>query len=51
VIEGLVYGMQAIDPLTILAGCLAMALVAVVASVIPAGRAIRISPLLALRSE
>jgi predicted permease len=51
VIEGLVYGMQAIDPLTIVAGCLAMAFVAVVASVIPAGRAIRISPLLALRSE
>jgi len=50
-IEGLVYGIHAIDPLTIVAGCLAMALVAVVASVIPAGRAIRVSPVLALRSE
>jgi predicted permease len=51
VIEGLVYGIHAIDPLTIIAGCLTMALVAVVASVIPAGRAIRVSPVLALRSE
>ena len=50
-IEGLVYGIHAIDPLTIVAGSLAMALVAVMASVIPAGRAIRISPVRALRSE
>jgi ABC-type antimicrobial peptide transport system permease subunit len=51
VIEGLVYGIHTIDPLTIAAGCIAMALVAVIASVIPAGRAIRVSPVLALRSE
>jgi putative ABC transport system permease protein len=51
VIGGLVYGIEAIDPLTIVAGCLAMALVAVIASVIPARRAIRVSPVLALRSE
>jgi predicted permease len=51
VIEGLVYGMQPIDALTILAGCAAMALVAIIASVIPAARAIRISPVLALRSD
>lgn len=51
VVEGLVYEIHAIDPLTIAAGCLAMALVAVIASVLPAGRAIRISPVLALRSE
>jgi putative ABC transport system permease protein len=51
VIEGLVYEIHAIDPLTIAAGCLAMALVAVIASAIPAGRAIRVSPVLALRSE
>jgi predicted permease len=51
VIEGLVYGIHAIDPLTIAAGCLAMVLVAVLASVIPAGRATRVSPVLALRSE
>jgi putative ABC transport system permease protein len=51
VIGGLVYGVHAIDPLTIVAGCIAMTLVAVIASVIPAGRAIRVSPVLALRSE
>ncbi len=51
VIGGLVYGIRAIDPLTILVGCLAMTLVAIIASVIPAGRAIRVSPVLALRSE
>jgi predicted permease len=51
VISGLVYGVHTLDPLTILAGCLAVALVAVIASVIPAGRAIRVSPVLALRSE
>jgi putative ABC transport system permease protein len=51
VIEGLVYQIHAIDPLTILAGCLAMAMVAVIASAIPAGRAVRVSPALALRSE
>jgi ABC-type antimicrobial peptide transport system permease subunit len=51
VIGGLVYGIHAIDPLTIGVGCLAMTLVAIIASVIPAGRAIRVSPVLALRSE
>ena len=51
VIEGLVYGIRAVDPLTIAAACMAMTLVAVAASVIPAGRAIRVSPVLALRSE
>jgi putative ABC transport system permease protein len=51
VIGGLVYGIHAIDPLTIVVGCLAMTLVTIIASLIPAGRAIRISPVLALRSE
>jgi predicted permease len=51
VIEGLVYGIHAIDPLTIVAGCHAMVLVAVIASVIPAARAIRVSPVQALRAE
>jgi len=49
--QGLVYGIQAIDPLTILAGCFAMTLVAVIASVVPAGRASRVSPVCALRSD
>jgi predicted permease len=51
VFEGLVYGVRPIDPLTIVTGCFAMALVAVIASVIPAARAIRVSPVLALRAE
>jgi len=51
VIGGLVYGIHSIDPLTIVVGCLTMTLIAVIASVIPAGRAVRVSPMLALRSE
>jgi putative ABC transport system permease protein len=51
VIGGLVYGIHAIDPLTIVVGCIAMTFVAIIASVIPAGRAVRVSPVLALRSE
>jgi ABC-type antimicrobial peptide transport system permease subunit len=51
VIGGLVYGMRPIDPLTIAFGCFAMTLVAVLASLIPALRAVRVSPVLALRSE
>ena len=51
VIEGLVYDIHAIDLPTIVAGCVAMALVAVVASAIPAARAVRLRPVLALRSE
>jgi putative ABC transport system permease protein len=51
VIEGLVYEIRALDPLTVVAGCIAMTLVAVAASMIPAGRAVRVPPVLALRSE
>jgi len=51
VLEGLVYGIGAVDPLTIAGGCVAMSLVAVVASLVPAGRAMSVSPVLALRSE
>jgi predicted permease len=51
VVEGLVYEIQAIDPLTILAGAVAMAMVAVAASAVPAMRAVRVPPVMALRSE
>lgn len=51
VVEGLVYGIDAVDPLTLAAGCLALGLVAVGASAIPAARAVRVPPVLALRSE
>jgi ABC-type antimicrobial peptide transport system permease subunit len=50
-IEGMVYGIAALDPLTVSGGCVTLALVAVAASVIPAARAIRVSPVTALRSE
>jgi ABC-type antimicrobial peptide transport system permease subunit len=51
VVEGLVYGIGAMDPPTLLAGCVALAGVAVAASVLPALRAVRVPPVLALRSE
>jgi ABC-type lipoprotein release transport system permease subunit len=51
VVEGLVYEIEAIDPLTILAGAVAMALVAVTASAVPAVRAVRVPPVMALRAE
>ena len=50
-VEGLVYDVQAVDPLTLAGGCLALAFVAVAASAIPAARAVRVPPVLALRSE
>jgi putative ABC transport system permease protein len=50
-LQGMVYGIGAIDPLTMVAGALALALVAVAASAIPAIRAMRVSPVTALRSE
>lgn len=50
-VEGMVYGIAALDPLTLVEGCLALTLVAVVASVIPAARAVGVSPVTALRSE
>jgi ABC-type lipoprotein release transport system permease subunit len=46
-----VYEIEAIDPLTILAGAVAMAMVAVAASAVPAMRAVRVPPVMALRSE
>jgi predicted permease len=51
VVEGLVYGIGAIDALTLVAGCLTLGLVAVAASTLPALRAVRVPPVLALRSE
>jgi putative ABC transport system permease protein len=50
-LEGMVYGIHAVDPLTMTAGSLALASVAVVASAIPAARAVRVSPVTALRAE
>ena len=51
VVEGMVYGIESSDPLTILAGCLVLTGVAVAASAIPALRAAHVSPVTALRAE
>ncbi|OGU24527.1 MAG: hypothetical protein A3K13_08820 [Gemmatimonadetes bacterium RIFCSPLOWO2_12_FULL_68_9] len=51
IVEGLVFGVEAVDVPTLVGGCLALGLVAVMASAIPAGRAVRVSPVTALRSE
>ena len=50
-LQGMVYGIHAVDPLTMAAGAMALALVAVAASAIPAARAMRVPPVMALRSE
>jgi ABC-type antimicrobial peptide transport system permease subunit len=47
----LVYGVSALDPLSLIAGCLVLGLAAIFASALPATRAVRVSPTSALRSE
>lgn len=51
VVDSLVYGVGTMDPRTVVVGCLILALVAVAASTVPAFRAVRVSPVLAIRSE
>jgi putative ABC transport system permease protein len=50
-LESLVFGVQVRDPLTYVALAVFLVLVAVVAAHVPARRALRIDPILALRSE
>jgi putative ABC transport system permease protein len=47
----LLYGVGPLDPVTLVAGCATLALIAVAASVLPAGRAARVPPAVALRAE
>jgi ABC-type lipoprotein release transport system permease subunit len=49
--EGLLFGVEPVDPVTFAAVPLALALTALVASLAPALRAIRVDPLVALRYE
>jgi putative ABC transport system permease protein len=50
-LKSLVYGVQPTDPITFIAVACLLALVALLASVIPAYRAARVDPLVALRYE
>ena len=50
-VRGLLYDVTATDPVTFVLVPLALLLVAVIASLVPALRAVRVSPLVALRSE
>jgi predicted permease len=50
-ISGLLFGLQATDPVTIAAATLLLALIAVSAGYVPARRASRVDPMVALRNE
>ena len=51
VVSRLVYGVGAFEPLTLVVGCVLLAAVTLVAAGLPARRAVRVPPVLALRSE
>jgi putative ABC transport system permease protein len=51
VMASFIYGVSSTDPLTFLAVATTLALVALLASVIPAFRAARVDPMVALRYE
>jgi putative ABC transport system permease protein len=48
-LAGLLFGVQPIDPASLAAGALGMAAAAMLATLVPAGRAARVDPLVALR--
>jgi predicted permease len=50
-ISGLLFGLQATDPLTIVAATILLALIAAGAGYVPARRASRVDPMIALRNE
>ena len=50
-LSSLLYGVRAVDPLTYVAVTLALLAVAVAACWLPASRAMRVDPLVALRAE
>lgn len=51
VLSGLLYGVTAADPVTFLAVCILMVLIAAVAIWIPARKALRVNPVQALNAE
>jgi predicted permease len=51
ILESMVYEIGPLDPITVVGGSVALALVAALASAVPAARAAHVPPILALRSE
>jgi ABC-type lipoprotein release transport system permease subunit len=47
-IEAQLFGVRATDPLTFVSGCVVLAIAGLTASVIPALRAMRVDPIIAL---
>jgi putative ABC transport system permease protein len=50
-LEGMLYGVHGLDPLTFAGACLVFAAVTMIASYLPARRASRVDPVVALRHE
>ena len=50
-LESLLYGVRGLDPVTFVAACALFAVVTLIATYIPARRAARIDPIVALRAE